>query len=267
MFELSDQEFSHFQRFIYQAAGISLVPTKKSLVVSRLGRRAADKGCRSFSDYFRLLSSGESPGEVQTAIDLLTTNETYFFREPKHFEVLRKHATAPRADAEPFRVWSAAASTGEEAYSIAMVLDDCLAGRPWSVLGSDISSRVLAKARNGVFSTARTSLIPAPFLKRYCLRGMGPAEGTMMVMRGLRSRVEFVQVNLNASIPPRVGRFDVIFLRNVLIYFNQETKKEVIKRVLGTLKPGGFFFIGHSESLNGLNEEVTLKAPSIYRKE
>lgn len=263
---LTDKEFSHFQHFIFEAAGISLSPAKKALVCGRLSKRLAANELKSYSDYFELLSSGKAPGEVQTAIDLLTTNETYFFREPKHFELLRELATAAAGRAQPLRVWSAASSTGEECYSIAMVLADCLGSKvSWDVLGSDISSRVLQRARGGHYPLERTRLIPPAYLKRFCLRGHGEQEGTLLIERELRARVSFAQVNLNTELP-RLGQFDLIFLRNVMIYFNGDTKRQVVARVLSLLKPGGYFCIGHSESLNDISSAVQQVAPSIYRK-
>ena len=262
---ISDQEFAQFQRFIYDAAGISLSPAKKTLVSGRLAKRLQHHRLGSYGEYFRMLASDQAGAEVQTAVDLLTTNETYFFREPKHFELLREQALAARKRAQAFRVWSAASSSGEEAYSIAMVLADCLQGDPWDVIGSDISARVLQRARAGHYLIERTQHIPHSYLQRFCLKGFGDQEGTLLVERSLRARVQFMQVNLNAPLP-RLGTFDVIFLRNVLIYFNAETKRQVVGRVLSLLKPGGYFCIGHSESLNGITDAVLPLAPSIYSK-
>jgi len=262
---ITDLEFTRFQRFIYEAAGITLSAGKKALVSGRLSKRLQAHQLDSYGDYFDLLSSGRSAAEVQTAVDLLTTNETYFFREPKHFELLRTVATAAAGRAQPFRVWSAASSTGEECYSIAMVLADCLGSAAWDVLGSDISSRVLQRARAGHYPMERARHIPAAYLKRYCLKGNGEQEGTLLVERQLRARVSFAQVNLNTELP-KLGSFDVIFLRNVMIYFNGDTKRQVVARVLSLLKPGGHFCIGHSESLNDISTAVQQVAPSIYRK-
>ena len=259
-------EFTQFQRFIYDAAGITLSSAKEALVGGRLARRLQQCGLGSYGEYFKLLTSGKAPDEVQTAVDLLTTNETHFFREVKHFTLLRELAAAARKRTSPFRVWSAASSTGEEAYSIAMVLADCLEGTSWEVVGSDISARVLEKARLGHYQLARTTQIPTSYLKRFCLRGMGPQEGTLLIERGLRSRVQFRQINLNAALPPQLGMFDVIFLRNVMIYFNGDTKRQVVARLLALLRPGGHFLIGHSESLNGISNAVQALAPAIYRK-
>jgi chemotaxis protein methyltransferase CheR len=264
---ITDPEFDRFQRFIYDAAGITLSPAKKAMVCGRLSKRLQAHSLGSYSEYFKLLSSGKAANEVQTAIDLLTTNETYFFREPKHFELLRKLASAAAAapSRQSFRVWSAASSTGEECYSIAMVLADCLGDSAWEVMGSDISARVLQRARSGHYPLERTRHIPPAYLKRFCLKGHGDQEGTLLVERQLRNRVSFAQVNLNDDFPS-LGSFDVIFLRNVMIYFNADTKKKVVTRVLGQLKPGGHFCVGHSESLNEISTAVRPVAPSIYRK-
>jgi chemotaxis protein methyltransferase CheR len=262
---ISDTDFSRFQRFIYDAAGITMSPAKKALVCGRLSKRLQAHNLGSFGEYFDLLSSGRVAGEIQTAVDLLTTNETYFFREPKHFELLRALASAAAGRAQPFRVWSAASSSGEECYSIAMVLADCLGDASWEVLGTDISQRVLQRARTGHYPLERTRHIPAPYLKRFCLRGTGDEEGTLLVDRRLRKRVSFAQVNLNAELP-RLGTFDVIFLRNVMIYFNGDTKRQVVARVLSLLKPAGHFCIGHSETLNDISSAVQQIAPSMYRK-
>jgi chemotaxis protein methyltransferase CheR len=262
---ITDHEFAHFQRFIYTAAGITLPATKKTLVGGRLAKRVQQYRLGSYSEYFQLLTSGRAAEEVQTAIDLLTTNETSFFREPQHFELLHEVAVAARNRTHTFRVWCAASSTGEEAYSIAMVLADCLEGRPWEVVGSDISKRVLGRARDGHYIAERTQNVPRPYLHRFCLKGVGAQEGTVLVDRALRGRVRFIQVNLNAPLPA-LGAFELIFLRNVMIYFNNDTKRRVVARVLSLLKPGGYFLIGHSETLGGLTTAVKQVAPSIYRK-
>ncbi len=267
-YPISDREFGLIRTFIYEAAGIDLAPTKKVLVTARLGKRLRHYGLQSYNDYYALVTSGSHPGERQMMVDLLTTNETYFFRESVHFELLSREILAGRKSG-PFRVWSAASSSGEEAYSVSMVLADKL-GLPmglaaWEVVGSDISSRVLETARAGHYSMARTDGIPREYLKQYCLRGTGPHEGTLLIDAKLRERVRFQQVNLNRGLPD-LGKFDVVFLRNVMIYFDQETKRQIVSRVLSVLKPGGHFFIGHSETLKGLAENVKIVAPATYVK-
>jgi len=267
---ITDKEFSQFQRFIYDAAGITLSSAKKAMVGGRLAKRLKQYQLASYGEYFHLLTSGEAPAELQVAVDLLTTNETYFFRESKHFDLLRDLATAahndPIASRKSFRVWSAASSTGEEAYSIAMVLADRIGSDRWEVVGSDISMRVLQQARLGHYPLERTRHIPPAYLKQFCLKGIDVQQGSVLVERSLRNRVQFMQVNLNASLPTQLGVFDVIFLRNVMIYFNGDTKRQVVARVLSLLKPGGHFFIGHSETLNDVSDAVQGLAPSIYRK-
>ncbi len=262
---ISDKEFGHFQRFIYDAAGITLSSSKKALVCGRLAKRLQARKLDSYTDYFALLSSGRDQGEVQTAVDLLTTNETYFFREPKHFELLRDVATSVRGRTQPFRVWSAASSTGEEAYTMAMVLADSLGESAWEVMGSDISTRVLERARSGHYPMERARQMPPAYLKRFCLKGQGPQTGTLLVEKSLRQRVQFLQINLNTTLPT-LAPFDVIFLRNVMIYFNGDTKRQVVGRIISMIKPGGHFCIGHSESLNDITNALLQVAPSIYRK-
>jgi chemotaxis protein methyltransferase CheR len=261
---LSDQEFARFQRFIFEAAGITLSEAKKLMVGSRLAMRLQKCAVSSYGDYFRLLASGQRPEEVQTAVDLLTTNETYFFREPNHFEFLKTQLRELVRYARPVRVWSAAGSTGEEAYSIAMVLADCLEARPWEVIASDISSRVLERARRGHYPMERARHVPRAYLQKYCLQGKGAQANTLLVARSLRNKVDFRQVNLNTPLPP-LGVFDFVFLRNVLIYFNIETKRQVVRRVLSTLAPGGLLLISHTESLHDVTDAVQQIAPSIFR--
>ncbi len=262
---ISDQEFTQFQRLIRQLAGISLSPAKKALVCSRLGKRLAQHHMRSYGEYFNLLTDRHHQEELQTAVDLLTTNETYFFREPKHFDFLRQQILPGHKPGRPFRVWSAACSSGEEPYSIAMVLADLLGDGPWEVVASDISTRVLGKARAGHYPLERTSGISREYLSRYCLKGVGSQQGILQVEGKLRGRVNFMQLNLSKQLPS-LGEFDLIFLRNVMIYFDIETKRQVVQRMLPLLRAGGHFLIGHSESLNGVVDTLQAVAPAIYRK-
>jgi chemotaxis protein methyltransferase CheR len=263
---LSDSEFTQFQRFIFDAAGITMAEGKKALVSGRLAKRLAHFELSNYSDYFAMLASGRHAAEVQVATDLLTTNETYFFRENKHFDLLRQLAQNASGSGTPFRVWSAASSTGEEAYSIAMVLADVLEARPWEVFGTDISTRVLERARRAHYPMDRASQMPPTYLKRFCLKGNGSEAGTLLVEKTLRNRVQFAHMNLNETLPPSLPLFDVIFLRNVMIYFSLETKRQVVARLLTKLKPGGHFLVGHSETLNDISSAVVAQGPSIYVK-
>lgn len=263
---ISDVEFAQFQGLLQRLAGIHLSPAKKALLCGRLGKRLKHHGFASYGEYFRLLTGGQEAGELQVALDLLTTNETYFFREPKHFDFLRERVLPARTPGSPFRVWSAACSSGEEPYSLAMLLADRLGGVPWEIVASDLSTRVLEKARSGLYPMERARNIPQNYLKAYCLKGTGQHEGSLLIERSLRARVNFLQVNLNEPLP-RLGEFDLVFLRNVMIYFEPETKRKVVQRLIPALKPGGYLLIGHSETLNGISDGLRPVSPSIYRKE
>lgn len=263
--QLSDREFAQFQAMMYEMTGVHLADSKKAMVVSRLAKRLSQLGLSSFDSYYRRIVGGD-PGELQRALDLLTTHETYFFREPRHFDTLVRQVLPLARPGAAFRVWSAASSTGEEAYSLAMVLMDRFGPQAaWEVLGSDISVDVIERARTGVFGMERIDGLPQAYLRRFCRRGIGSREGTLLIERSLRSRVRFTRVNLNERLGD-VGEFDVVFLRNVLIYFDQPTKQAVVRRVARQLKPGGWFFIGHSESLNGIDAGLQLVQPTVYRK-
>ncbi|UFH50058.1 CheR family methyltransferase [Pseudomonas sp. KNUC1026] len=262
---LSDAVFAQFQQWIYQRAGIHMAPSKRALVAGRLAGRLRHHNLADYSQYFAMVSSGVGAPEAQVALDLLTTNETYFFREPKHFDWLRQQLPTLQRPGRTLRVWSAACSSGEEPYSLAMLLADCLGDKPWEILGTDISTRVLEKAARGHYPMERARNLSHEHLSRYCLKGTGKQAGTLLVDKHLRERVQFMQVNLNERLP-RMGEFDVILLRNVLIYFDPPTKQRVVERLLPFLRSGGAFLVSHSESLNGVTEALTMVSPSIYRK-
>ena len=265
LMSLSDSEFQRIRSFLYREAGISLSPAKKALVSGRLTKRLRHHGLDNFGEYFKLVESGSSPAETRLAIDLLTTNETYFFREPKHFQFLRQRILPALPTGRSCRIWSAACSSGEEPYSIAMLLTEQLPGRSWELLASDISKRILARARTGHYPDERGRNIPPDFFARHCLKGIGRQEGTFLVERELRARVQFAEINLNQTLP-EVGTFDVIFLRNVMIYFDADTKRQVVNRLLTKLRPAGYLFIGHSESLHGLELDLKAVQPAVYQK-
>lgn len=262
---ITDQEFQEIKDWIYRTAGINLSNQKKALVMGRLAPRLRHYQSSGYGEYFRLLQGGVHPAELQIAIDLLTTNETHFFREPKHFDFLREKILPGHPAGRMLRVWSAASSSGEEPYSIAMTLAAALGKTPWEILGSDLSSRVLERARTGHYSMERAKTIPRPHLLGYCLKGVGSQEGTFLIEPRLRERVQFRQINLVDALP-QIGEFEVIFLRNVLIYFDVPTKREVVAHILRHLRPGGYLFVGHSESLNGVIDGLATLVPSVYRK-
>lgn len=264
---ITEQEFSLFQRLIHEIAGISLADTKKVLLVGRLQRRLREHQLGSFGDYYRLVASGRHPGELQTMVDLLTTNETYFFREIRHFDFLRDEILGKHPQGKSFRIWSAASSSGEEAYSMAMVLAETLPSHVrWEVFASDISTQVLAKARKGHYPIDRNEGIPDACMRKYCVRETDERRGSFLIAPAIRQHVRFAQVNLTRPLASQVGSFDVIFLRNVMIYFDTETKRKVVANLLPRLQSGGYFIVGHSESLNGITDLLSPVRPTIYRK-
>ena len=266
MQSLCDQTFGDISALMYDSIGLSFSPVKKSLVSSRLAPRIQRLGMDGFEDYLHLIASDDDGGEFQMAVDLLTTNETYFFREPGHFHFLRDEILKPRRSSAPFRVWSAACSSGEEVYTLAMLLDDTLTNSPWEVVGSDISTQVLAKAEAGHYPLGRHEGIPPAYLSKYCLKGVRSHSGTFLITPELKRRTRFHQVNLTLPVDTSLGEFEVIFLRNVMIYFDTETKRKVVGNLLPRLKSGGHLIIGHSETLNGIQQGLEPVRATIYRK-
>ncbi len=263
---ISANAYESIRQFIYREAGIDLGESKQQLVSSRLNKRLGVYKLGSFDQYVALLQDHKYNNERQMAIDLLTTNETYFFREAGHFDTLKTNVLQQHPKGRAFRAWSAASSSGEEAYSIAMVLDDFFGGwANWEIFGSDISQRIIEKAKRGLYQTHRIDAIPKGFLQRYCLKGTGEYEGFMLVEKKLRAKTRFAEINLTRPLPD-VGIFDVIFLRNVLIYFDNPTKEKIIRSLVSKLRPQGILYIGHSESLKGMDLPLTLIAPTTYQK-
>jgi chemotaxis protein methyltransferase CheR len=264
----SDKEFKRISDIMYEAVGLSYNESKKSLVQSRLASRILRLGLGGFADYIALLEDESEAAEFQMAVDLLTTNETYFFREPKHYQLLEQELSQRKSQA-PIAVWSAASSFGDEAYSTAMLLSDLqTAGRigaDWSILATDISHRVLLSAKEAVYPQDRLRDVSPERLKRYCLKGEGPAQGQSMMQDKIRKRVKFGQLNLCKPFSG-LGPFDFVFLRNVLIYFDVPTKREVVDRVLATLKPGGLFFLGTAEGRVNCNTPLQTVQPGAFRK-
>ncbi len=267
MHALSDQTFHRITDLMYRSVGLSFNDSKKALVSSRLSQRMQRLGMNSFEAYLALISSANDEGEFQVAIDLLTTNETYFFREPRHFAVLEQELGQRHPPS--LAVWSAASSFGDEAYSIAMLLSDMQVqgriGKDWRILGTDISDRVLRSASQAIYPAERLREVSPQRLKRYCLRGEGDAEGLVQMNEALRSHVRFGQLNLCQPIE-EIGPFDVVFLRNVLIYFDNQTKREVVDRVLSLLRVGGLFFIGTAEGRVPCNTPLQQVEPGVFRK-
>jgi len=259
---LTDEEFFNFKRLVFHEVGINLDLSKKSLVQNRLLKRLRHYEIDSFLDYFRLVQI--MPEEKEVMLNLITTNETYFFREDEHFEILRKIAINHPKD-KIFRFWSAASSFGAEAYSVAMVLHDIF-GSGFEVLGTDVNSEVIKKAKNAIFPISMVENIPDIFKKRYCLKGKGEFHGKFVITDELKKQVNFNVYNL-LNETNSFGMFDVIFLRNVLFYFDDETKIRIINNILKNLKVGGYLFVSLTENLSFLNIENLDKIEgSVYQR-
>lgn len=271
---LSDREFQMLQKLIYREAGIHLSDAKKALVSGRLTRRLRALGCASFTAYYELVET--NPEERTSMLDCISTNETRFFREPRQFEfldqtVLPKWRALGASGAIPKRIraWSAACSSGEEPYSLAMLLATHLpAEEGWSVeiLASDLSTRVLSAAREGVWPIDRNADIPEHFRKAWMLRGIRSEEGKMRAQPKLKSMIEFRRINLHDRNYGIRDAFDLLFCRNVLIDFNTDSKAGVIQRLLQHLAPSGLLFLGHAESLAGSSYGLQHAGPTIYQR-
>jgi len=270
---LSDAEYRRFQTLVHRESGIHLSDAKRALLVGLLARRLRGIGIDSFFEYYERVAQDEA--ERVQMIDAICTNETHFFREPKQFEFLAaqvypawKAAAAAGRRARHVRVWTAACSTGEEPYSVAMSLLTHFPTREgWSIeiVASDLSTRVLARAQEAVWPIDKAAEIPEALRRRFMLRGVGTQAGKMRAGDEIRRLVSFTRLNLNAPSYPVRGRFDLVFCRNVLIYFQPDSKKAVVERLLGTLAPEGILFLGHSETLNGLSSRVRSVGPTAYR--
>lgn len=271
---ISDREFQLFQKLIHREAGIFLTEAKKALLIGRLTRRLRILGLADFTAYFEQVANHE--GERTQMLDCICTNETRFFREPRQFEHLDREVfprlrslAATGSIPKRIRAWSAACSTGEEPYSLAMLLrthfPEC---EGWSVeiLASDLSTKALAAAGQGVWPIERAGDIPSTYRRAYMCRGMRSEEGKMRVRPELRSMIEFRQINLNDEQYPVQGAFDLIFCRNVLIYFNRETKQAVIDRLSRYLTPNGLLFLGHSETITNATHDLLHAGPTAYRR-
>ena len=247
-----------------------------ALLCGRLSRRLRALGISRLDQYYNLVAQSEQHDERVAMIDAITTNETRFFRESKHFEFLERRAI-PRwlADAQrgarskAIRLWSAGCSSGEEPYSLAMLLTANLPyDQNWhaTILATDISTRMLERARRGVYSLERSVDIPESFLKAYMLKGIAKEEGQMKVMPSIQGMVEFQRLNLTHGPYPPDGYFDLILCRNVLIYFDLESKHKVLERLTRCLSPGGLLFVGHAENLSGMNSPLRSLVPAVYAR-
>ncbi|MCY1269403.1 Chemotaxis protein methyltransferase [compost metagenome] len=260
------RDFQQVRERLYQRTGINLSENKDQLVYSRLSRRLRSLGLDSFAGYFAYLEG--HPEEWQQFVNALTTNLTAFFRERHHFDSLAALALRQLRQHRPLRFWSAAASTGEEAYSMAMTLVETFGNLapPVQILASDIDTRVLESAREGIYPLERVEALDAERKKRFFLRGSGDNAGKARVIEPLRSLVEFRQINLLEADWGIPGGLDAIFCRNVMIYFDKPTQTRLIERMVQLLRPGGLFFAGHSESFAHAGHLLRAVGRTTYEK-
>jgi len=266
---LTDKEFDQFKTLIYQLVGITLDAPKKTLLVSRLGKRLRELSLPSYQAYFDRVSGKGGEEELTQLVDLISTNKTDFFREPVHFDFLREQVLPQVQATRSLRIWSSASSSGEEPYTIAMTLVDAIPDRVrWDikVLASDISTRVLAKAAAGIYDDERVAQLPQDVVRRHFLRGKGEQGGKLKVQKHLAEMIAFRRINLMAPTFPIKTPLDVIFCRNVMIYFDRPTQATLMGKFFRYLRPGGYLFIGHSESLQWIEHQFTYVKPTIYQK-
>lgn len=264
-FVWTDADFDRVQSLIYQRAGISLHDGKHAMVYSRLARRLRDTGYQSFKDYLRWLETDDGP-EWQEFVNALTTNLTSFFREQHHFEILARHLKS-KPVGSAWHVWCNAASTGEEPYSIVMTALEALGAKAnFSLVASDIDSKVLASAARGVYRLEGLKGLSEERLQHFFMRGKGANEGMARVKPELQGLIEFISVNLIGADWPFRQAFDVVFCRNVMIYFDAATQRKVLERIHRVMAPGGLLFVGHAENFSESRDLFVLKGKTVYER-
>jgi chemotaxis protein methyltransferase CheR len=270
---ITDEEFRRLREFIHAHSGIALSGHKRALVCSRLAKRLRHHDLHHYSDYYRLLTENDPDGlELVAMINSITTNKTEFFREPHHFRFLAEvvfpaYRNNPNRE-RPIRLWSAAASTGEEAYSLAMTALEAMPSfneRDIRILATDIDTDVLSRAENGVYTYEQAKHIPEALLRRYFLKGQAAHEGEILAKPVLKSLIHFRRLNLQDDPWPMQAPFDVILCRNVLIYFDKPTQLKLFRRMASALKKDGYLMLGHSEAIYGLVDYFKPVGHSIYQ--
>ncbi len=272
--KLQTEDFLRISEYIEEHYGIQLPPSKMKMVEARLQKRLKAQGLTSYSEYFEFAFSPDGRQEYTHMVDLITTNKTEFFRESAHFDFLNSDAfpeiIRKKSPGGQIKIWSAAASTGEEVYSILISLEEyffkTFKSHPYHILGTDLSIQVLKKAVAGIYDEDRIAGLPMNIKKRYFLRGTSSEVPKARIKPVLLNSVEYKQLNLLKSFSNIDADFDIIFCRNVLIYFNREVQHTVISKLIEHIKPGGYLFIGHSESLTNMQLPLKQVRPTIYKK-
>lgn len=258
-------DFQRLQQLAYQRFGFDLREGKEDMVSARLSTRVRELGFDSFTRYLDHVTSSAGTQDFTEMVDLLTTNFTSFFRETAHFDFLNNYLARPASKNKPIRLWSAACSSGEEPYSLAISILECPQKLNASILATDISTRILQKAKNGVYPLDRLSGISPEHQRKYFLRGSGKSEGLCRVKPILTGLISFQPFNL---VEPRAhdSQFSMIWCRNVMIYFDKPTQERVVNSLANCLEPGGYLLIGHSEALNGIKHSLRYVQPAVYQK-
>lgn len=266
-FGWTEADFNRVRALIYQHAGIHLHDGKHAMVYSRLSRRLRETGISTFSEYLARLESAGDAQEWQEFVNALTTNLTAFFREQHHFEILAQHLKS-RASGQPWRAWCAAASTGEEPYSILITAAETLgsANTPLHLVASDIDSRVLAQAERGVYRLDALKGLSPERQQRFFQRGTQGNAGMVRVKPELRRSADFRQINLIREGWGLGDPFDIVFCRNVMIYFDAQTQRQVLERIHRVMKPGGLLFVGHAENFSESRELFRLRGKTVYER-
>jgi chemotaxis protein methyltransferase CheR len=261
---LAPREFEQIRQLAYRSFGLDLKSGKEELVCARLRRLVRDGGFGSFDGYYRSVLADTTGASLAAMIDALATNHTSFLREPDHFDFLRREVLPALSSRRTVEVWSAACSTGEEVWTLAMILSEALSGKSHTVAGTDISKKALAFAQDGAYSRERCHGIPSDWLARYFVREGRPPD-IWRVSPTLRAMATFRRLNLVEPYPWRT-QYPVIFCRNVMIYFDRPTQERVIAQLSGCLEPGGYLFVGHAESLTRVSHALEYVCPAVYRK-
>jgi chemotaxis protein methyltransferase CheR len=271
--KLTDAEFEKLSRFIHSQYGIKMPPVKKIMLQSRLQKRLRALGIISFKLYIDYVFSPEGQDEIIHMMDVVSTNKTDFFRESAHFDFMKKTVMpeflADKSQFRTIKIWSAGSSSGEEAYTIAMVLADYKMINPnfdYQIYGTDLSTRILKTAIEGIYSERRIEDLPIEIKKRYFLKSKERNKQLVRVIPELRKKTTFERLNFMADTYPVTEMFDIIFCRNVLIYFDRQTQESVISKLCRNLKHDGYFFLGHSESITGINVPLKHIQPTIFRR-
>jgi chemotaxis protein methyltransferase CheR len=265
---LKASEFAKIRRLAYDTFGLDLRAGKETLVSARLGKHIRKSGCRSFDEYYQHVVEDSTGEALIQLIDALTTNHTSFFREPAHFDFLRKTFLPEWTKRGSIDIWSAACSTGEEPYSIAMCILEELGEVTSSkvrILATDISTRALAAAEKGIYPAERFEVLSAMQLRNFWLRGERDWAGSYRAKKEMRALIEFRRLNLLEPVS-QIGHFPLIFCRNVMIYFDKPTQQRVLDCLAGCLEPGGYLLTGHAESLTGVEHGLRYVQPAVYRK-